>query len=105
MGGTGRGRYSLFGFGVEVSLADGASLFFSPPLLDAVSAFFSLLVPTVFDELPALSVLYQPEPLKTIGAGVMSLRTGPPHVGHADSGDSLNDCHLSNSPHVLHSYT
>ena len=90
-----------------------------PSLLAAgsvfVSALVSLLVSVVGSALPSsaflsvvlgllladddplrLSVLYQPEPLKTIGAGRISRRTGCPHVGQVWRAGSLKDCRCSN---------
>jgi hypothetical protein len=58
------------------------------------------------DEPVRLSVMYQPEPLKTTPAGKSTLRTEPPHSGHSLTGGSANfwkrsKCFL----HAKHSYS
>ena len=44
-----------------------------------------------------LSLMYQPEPLKTMPAGKMTRCIGLPHSGQNFSGSSLNFCTTSNS--------
>jgi hypothetical protein len=43
-----------------------------------------------------LSVIYQPEPLKTMPTGWNTRRTAPAHLGHVRSGSSLKDWNCSN---------
>ncbi|NOK58271.1 MAG: hypothetical protein GFH27_549279n77 [Chloroflexi bacterium AL-W] len=50
-----------------------------------------------------LSVIYQPEPLKTIPTGWKTRRTDPEHAGQVCKGASLNDWNCSNcAPHESH---
>src|SRR5262245_49648024 len=43
-----------------------------------------------------LSVIYQPEPLKTMPTGWKTRRTAPVQAGHVRSGSSLKDWNCSN---------
>jgi hypothetical protein len=101
---------------------EAASLFDPPSLFDAgfsgafvslfLSAFVSLLVSVFVSVLVSLflsalasevlsagrlSVLYQPEPLKTIAGVEMSRRGFLPQLGHFSSASSLNDCTAENT--------
>jgi hypothetical protein len=75
------------------------SPFVSALVSDFVSLFLSPLVPPSSEPFWAgrLSVLYQPDPLKTI-AGVDNKRRGfLPQFGHFSSGSSLYDCTAENT--------
>src|SRR6185436_14675714 len=53
-----------------------------------------------------LSVIYQPEPLKTMPTGWKTRRTAPAQAGHVRSGSSLKDWNCSNcAPHASQEYT
>ena len=53
-----------------------------------------------------LSVMYQPEPLKTIAGGCRTRRVSPPHVGHTLIASSLKLCFLSKcTRQARHSYS
>lgn len=57
--------------------------------------------PTVALLLLRLSVMYQPEPLKTMPTGWKTRRTAPAQDGQVRSGSSLKDWNCSNcAPHV-----
>ena len=98
---------SLFGDGLSGAFDSDffsvfVSLFASPLVSLLASDFVSLFLSAV--ELLAsdfsagrLSVLYQPEPLKTIAGVDISLRGFFPQLGHFSSGSSLYDCTAENT--------
>jgi len=95
---------SLFGAGfsgafVSAFLSVFGSLFVSLFVSPLVSLFLSALAPVSSDPFWAgrLSVLYQPEPLKTIAGVEMRRRGFLPQFGHFSSAASLNDWTAENT--------
>jgi hypothetical protein len=87
----------VFGDGL-VSVDDEA--LFASPSLDGVAALSALSLVSAFsltldDADLRESVTYQPEPLKTMPTGWMTLRRLPPHASHTVSGASEKLCRLS----------
>src|SRR6185437_2013486 len=85
--------FPLSGF-AALSALPGVSAFDSPDALasgeaPAAGSFAASALPLAEEDRE--SVLYQPEPLKTMPTGCNTLRTGLPHSGQDVTAASLND--------------